>query len=33
MSTKLQIEEITDQIKLLSSFLEKKDYPFETAEQ
>ncbi len=33
MDTKLKIKEMTDQIKLLSSNFQNKDYPFETAEQ
>ncbi len=33
INTKVQIKEMTDQIKLLSSNFQKKDYPFETAEQ
>ncbi len=32
-NTKLQIKELTEQIKLLSSNFQKKDYPFETEEQ
>ena len=33
MDTKLKIKEMTDQIKLLSTNFQNKDYPFETAEQ
>ena len=33
MNTKFKINEITEQIKLLSSNFQKKDYPFETEEQ
>jgi len=33
MDTKLQIQELTEDIKILSSNFKKKDYPFETAEQ
>jgi len=32
-TTKLQIKELTEQIKLLSSNFQKKDYPFETEDQ
>jgi hypothetical protein len=33
INTKLQIKELTEQIKLLSSNFQKKDYPFESDEQ
>ena len=33
MDTKIQIQQLTEDIKVLSSNFKKKDYPFETAEQ
>jgi hypothetical protein len=33
MDTKLQIQELTEEINILSSNFKKKDYPFETVEQ